>query len=83
MEDVINDIYVVCECNGITYKEIWDAIKDGACDLEELMDKTDAGTVCGLCRSVEDDPAEERAIHLDEILQKAQLEGICPDENQD
>ncbi len=81
MEEIINDIYVVCQCNDIKYKEIWDAIKNGACDLETLMDKTGAGTVCGLCRSIKDDPAEKRAIHLDEIIEKAKLEGVCPKNN--
>jgi bacterioferritin-associated ferredoxin len=82
MEEVIDQIYTVCHCNEVTYKEIMDAIKAGACDLETLMDRTDAGTACGLCKSVEDDPAGERAIHLDELIEKAKLEEICPDNNE-
>ncbi len=77
MEDVINDIYVVCECNDVHYKEIMDAIKNGACTVEEIMQATKAGTGCGLCKSVASDPAGKRAIHLDEILEKAKLEGLC------
>ncbi len=80
MEDVINDIYTVCHCNEVTYKDIIDAIKNGACDLESLMDATNAGTACGLCKSIQDDPAEKRAIHLDELLEKAKLEGLCNEE---
>jgi len=77
-EDVIDQVYTVCECNDVTYKEIWEAIKAGACDLETLMKVTGAGTSCGLCKSVEDDPGGERAIHLDELIEKAKLEGLCP-----
>ncbi|MRI82947.1 MAG: 2-hydroxymethylglutarate dehydrogenase [Nitratiruptor sp.] len=76
----IDDLYVVCECMEVTYKEIIDAIKAGNCDLESLMDATDAGTACGKCKSRVDDPADERAIHLDEILALAKAEGLCPEE---
>ncbi|GEM_PF-591797 len=76
----INDVYVVCECLEITYKEIIDAIKAGNCDLESLMEATGAGTACGKCKSRESDPADERAIHLDEILALAKGEGLCPDD---
>jgi len=77
MEEVIDQLYTVCHCNDVSYKEIMDAIKAGACDIETLMDRTDAGTACGLCKSVEDDPAGKRAIHLDELIEKAKLEGLC------
>ncbi len=80
MEDVISDIYVVCECNDVHYKEIMDAIKSGACSVEEIMKATSAGTACGLCKSVANDPAGKRAIHLDEILKKAKLDGVCKEE---
>ena len=77
MEEVIDQLYTVCHCNDVSYKEIMDAIKAGACDIETLMDRTDAGTACGLCKSVEDDPAGKRAIYLDELIEKAKLEGLC------
>ena len=67
----------VCLCMGVTLEEIMEAIKDGACDLETLMEKTDAGTACGMCKSVEDDPNGEREIHLTEILEQAKKEGLC------
>jgi len=79
MEDVINDIYIVCECNGVHYKEIIDAIKNGACSVEDIMKETSAGTACGLCKSSSEDLAGKRAIHLDEILEKAKLDGLCQD----
>ena len=74
------DIYVVCECMDVKLGEILEAIKKGNCDLESLMDATDAGTACGKCKSKEDDPLDERAIHLDEILEFAKAEELCPKE---
>lgn len=67
----------VCLCNGITLEEIMEAIKDGACDLDAIMERTTAGTVCGLCKSLEDDSNNEREIHLTEILEQAKKEGLC------
>ncbi|RUM61831.1 MAG: (2Fe-2S)-binding protein [Persephonella sp.] len=67
----------VCFCMGITLEEIMDAIKNGACDLETIMEKTDVGTVCGLCKSPEEDTNNEREIHLTEILEQAKKEGLC------
>ncbi|WP_456391538.1 (2Fe-2S)-binding protein [Nitratifractor sp.] len=76
----VEDIYVVCECMDVTYGEILQAIREGNCDLDSLMDATDAGTACGKCKSRQEDPDEERAIHLDEILAVAKAEGLCPDQ---
>ncbi len=67
----------VCLCMGITLEEIMDAIKNGACDLETLKERTDAGMGCGMCVSPEDDPNGEREIHLTEILEQAKKEGLC------
>jgi bacterioferritin-associated ferredoxin len=67
----------VCHCMGVTLGEIMEAIKNGACDLESLMEATGAGTACGLCRSVEDDPNGEREIHLEDILKEAKQQGLC------
>jgi len=78
--DDIDSAYVVCECMEVTLGEIMEAIRAGKCDLESLMEATDAGTACGKCKSREDDPADERAIHLDEILAMARAEGICKDQ---
>ncbi len=63
--------YTVCECFDITLGELLEAIKNGNDTLESLMDETDAGTACGLCRSVEEDEDGDRELHLDEILKFA------------
>jgi len=68
----------VCLCMEVTLGEILEAIKNGACTIEEIMEATDAGTACGLCKSREDDPDGEREIHLDEILEQAKEKGLCP-----
>ncbi|NPA03971.1 MAG: (2Fe-2S)-binding protein [Epsilonproteobacteria bacterium] len=73
----IDELYVVCECANVTYGEIIEAIKAGKCDLDSLMEATNAGMGCKKCRSKEFDPADERAIHLDEILALAKGEGLC------
>ena len=68
----------VCFCMEVSLGEILEAIKNGACTLEDMMNTTDAGTACGLCRSPEDDPDREREIHLTEILEQAKEKGFCP-----
>ena len=40
---------VVCHCMGITNGMIKDAVEAGATTLEQVMDATNAGTVCGAC----------------------------------
>ena len=67
----------VCICAGVSYGEIMEAIKNGACSIEEIGDATDAGTLCGLCKSSKEDELGEREIHLDEILKAAKQEGYC------
>lgn len=63
------DNYEVCYCVGTTYGEILEAIKNGANTIEKIMDETDAGTACGLCKCSKEDELGEREIHLDEILE--------------
>lgn len=41
---------VVCLCKDITYTQIKEAMAEGATTIEDIMDKTEAGTVCGNCR---------------------------------
>ncbi len=68
MIEEFEDNYEVCECMGITLKEIVDAIKKyDLKSVEEIMDKTDAGTACGSCKSIKDSDGF-RDLHLDEIL---------------
>jgi len=40
---------IICYCMEITYKQIKDAILDGARSVEEISDITDAGISCGTC----------------------------------
>ena len=59
----------VCICKRITLSEILQAIdEEGIKDLETLIEKTKAGTVCKMCISPEEDPYAERDIHLTELL---------------
>ena len=73
----LDKLYVVCECNDVSFGEIVEAIKNGACSVEKIMEMTSAETGCGLCAKKENDPAGKRAIHLDEILEWAKAEGLC------
>ena len=40
---------IVCECFGVTNGQVQDAVKEGASTLEEVAEKTGAGTGCGGC----------------------------------
>ena len=40
---------VVCSCLGVTNGRIKEAVEAGASTLEEVQEKTGAGTVCGAC----------------------------------
>lgn len=40
---------IVCTCLELTVRDIEDAIKGGATTLDAVMEKTQAGTVCGAC----------------------------------
>lgn len=42
--------HIICQCLGITDKEIEDAVLEGARTYVELQEKTKIGTVCGKCR---------------------------------
>ena len=70
------DSYEVCYCVGTTYGEIIKAIKEGANTVDKIMDATDAGTACGLCKCAKEDELGERELHLDEILESANRSGI-------
>jgi bacterioferritin-associated ferredoxin len=39
----------VCLCNGVTERDIHDAIQEGASSVEEVAYCTGAGTRCGSC----------------------------------
>ncbi|HHG73447.1 MAG TPA: (2Fe-2S)-binding protein [Persephonella sp.] len=59
----------VCICKRITLSELLEVIdNEGIKDIQLLIEKTKAGTVCKMCISPEDDPYGERDIHLSELL---------------
>lgn len=39
----------ICICNGITDRQIRDAVQSGASDLAQLMAMTGCASVCGSC----------------------------------
>lgn len=45
----IRDDDLVCRCKGVTAGAIRQCIRDGCTSLEQLQEKTGAGTGCGLC----------------------------------
>mgnify|MGYP001027172325 FL=1 len=40
---------VICFCQSVTSGMIKDAVDNGATTLEEVQERTGAGTVCGSC----------------------------------
>jgi bacterioferritin-associated ferredoxin len=40
----------VCICNAVTEKEIREAVKSGCVTIDDIIDRTDAGTHCGCCQ---------------------------------
>lgn len=59
---------LVCDCMGIEYEEIKEAVKQYGDDLEKIMDETEAGTACEAC--LEDD-CDKVDIPLKKAIQKA------------
>ncbi|MGL4656832.1 MAG: (2Fe-2S)-binding protein [Sarcina sp.] len=51
---------VICNCKNVTLGEIHSAIAGGACTVEEIQAKTNAGTGCGKCKGL-----------IEEILNKS------------
>ena len=64
--------HIVCTCKQVTLGEIIYAIEEqGAKNLDDLEDYTEAGSCCGCCRSSETDFGEEKMeLYLSEILDK-------------
>ena len=50
---------IICHCEEITYKEILQAIKDGAKTVENISDETNAGIACGYCIETIEEILEE------------------------
>ena len=42
---------IICDCIGVTDRDIMDAARDGAVTWNELQQKTKIGTVCGKCQT--------------------------------
>ena len=40
---------IICTCMSVSVKDIRQAIDEGARTVQEVQDKTGAGTVCGVC----------------------------------
>jgi len=59
---------LVCDCMDIEYKDILEAVKVHGDNLEEIMDKTEAGTACEAC--LEDD-CEKVELPLKLAIKKA------------
>lgn len=45
----MNDDEIICNCLGVSVKDIKDAIASGCQNFEQVQEKTGAGTVCGAC----------------------------------
>ncbi|SNZ07017.1 BFD-like [2Fe-2S] binding domain-containing protein [Persephonella hydrogeniphila] len=59
----------VCVCKRITLSELLQALEEeNIDDIQTLIEKTGAGTVCKMCISPEEDPYGERDIHLSELV---------------
>ncbi len=41
---------MVCFCMNVTYGAVLDAIASGAKTVEQVTEKTDAGSMCGACK---------------------------------
>jgi len=59
---------LVCDCMGIDFDEIKEAVKEQGDDIEAIQDATEAGTICGCCASDECDKVD---ILLRDAIQKA------------
>jgi NAD(P)H-nitrite reductase large subunit len=64
--------YIVCKCKEVSLGEIIYAIKNqNATIIQDLQDKTDAGTVCKCCISKNTDTKEPKMqLYLKDILKK-------------
>ena len=49
IEDLVKN---VCRCKNVSVETVIDAVKNGAKTVEEVMEKTNAGTVCGRCKGI-------------------------------
>ena len=40
---------LVCICNSVSYRQIEEAVDEGAKNYEDILEKTKAGSTCGGC----------------------------------
>jgi len=59
---------LVCDCMGLDYAEIQEAVKEHGDNLEAIQEATEAGTVCGCCAQDECDKVD---ILLKDAIAKA------------
>jgi len=50
---------IICTCQDVDYNTIKKAIEDGAKTVDDIMEATGAGTVCGGCISEIEEILEE------------------------
>jgi bacterioferritin-associated ferredoxin len=55
----------ICICNGVTEKQIRDAVCSGACDLAQLRNCLGVGAGCGSCAAF----AEQIISETSQVLQ--------------
>lgn len=60
--NTMSEAKVICTCMGVTDEDIKKAVKDGAKNYEEVQEKTQCGTVCGMCEE-----------EVKKIIKKAEL----------
>ena len=51
MNEMKGRLMLVCQCRGVTDRQIRRLVKDGACSTREVARATGAGMRCGGCRS--------------------------------
>lgn len=59
---------IICICHGVSDRQIHQAIREGACSLEEISRCNGAGSDCGSCikklrKMVDSQPIAERETH--------------------
>jgi len=64
--------YVVCSCKNVSLGEIIYSIEQkGANTIKQIGTLTDAGTVCGCCKSAKNDfSTPKKELYLDTILKR-------------
>jgi NAD(P)H-nitrite reductase large subunit len=62
----------VCTCKKVSLGEVLHSIKEkGADNIGKIGKLSDAGTVCGCCKSARDDFGEpKKELYLEQILKK-------------